>query len=193
MTNSVQTNMPADSLPDTTEIATLGAGCFWCVEPLFQELNGVLKVESGYSGGRNPNPSYKEVCSGLSGHAEVIQITFNPEIISFREILEVFFTVHNPTTLNRQGNDVGTQYRSVIYYHSAQQKDIAEEIKLASKEIWDDPIVTEISAFDQFYVAEAYHQNYYKANPNQGYCSIVIAPKVKKFRQKWASKLMQQA
>lgn len=193
MTNSVQTNMPADSLPDTTEIATLGAGCFWCVEPLFQELNGVLKVESGYSGGRNPNPSYKEVCSGLSGHAEVIQITFNPEIISFREILEVFFTVHNPTTLNRQGNDVGTQYRSVIYYHSAQQKDIAEEVKLASKEIWDDPIVTGISAFDQFYVAEAYHQNYYKANPNQGYCSIVIAPKVKKFRQKWASKLMQQA
>ncbi len=189
MTTSVQTNVPATPPSNTTEIATLGAGCFWCIEPIFQDLNGVSKVESGYSGGRSQNPTYKEVCSGMSGHAEVIQVAFDPAIISFREILEVFFTVHDPTTLNRQGNDVGTQYRSVIYYHSEQQKNIAEEVKLASKEIWDDPIVTEISAMDQFYVAEAYHQNYYKTNPNQGYCSIIIAPKVKKFRQKWAAKL----
>ncbi len=189
MTTTAQSGIPTTTPAVQTEVATLGAGCFWCVEAIYQDLQGVLKVESGYSGGRNANPTYNEVCSGMTGHAEVIQVTFDPSIISFKEILEVFFTVHDPTTLNRQGNDSGTQYRSVIYYHSPVQKAVAEEVKLASKEIWDDPIVTEISAFDTFYVAEKYHQNYYKDNPNQGYCSIVIAPKVKKFRQKWAHKL----
>jgi peptide-methionine (S)-S-oxide reductase len=129
------------------------------------------------------------VCTGATGHAEVIQVAFDPAVISFKEILEVFFTVHDPTTLNRQGADAGTQYRSAIFYHSPQQKTVAEEVKLASKEIWDDPIVTEITPFDKFFKAEDYHQNYFKENPNQGYCSIVIAPKVKKFRQKWANKL----
>lgn len=189
MPTTLQSSTPGPVSSVTTEIATLGAGCFWCVETIYQDLQGVLKVESGYSGGRVRNPTYNEVCAGTTGHAEVIQVTFDPAIISFREILEVFFTVHDPTTLNRQGNDIGTQYRSVIYCHSALQKTVAEEVKLASKEIWDNPIVTEIADFDIFYVAEKYHQNYYKDNPNQGYCSIVIAPKVKKFRQKWAHKL----
>ena len=184
MTTTAQSSIPTTTPAGQTEVATLGAGCFWCVEAIYQDLQGVLKVESGYTGGRNANPTYNEVCSGMTGHAEVIQVTFDPAVISFKEILEVFFTVHDPTTLNRQGNDSGTQYRSVIYYHSPAQQTVAEEVKLASKEIWDDPIVTEISAFDTFYVAEKYHQNYYKDNPNQGYCSIVIAPKVKKFRQK---------
>lgn len=190
-TTTAQSSTPTNTSAVQTEIATLGGGCFWCVEAIYQDLQGVLKVESGYSGGRIANPTYKDVCTGMTGHAEVIQVTFDPAIISFKEILEVFFTVHDPTTLNRQGNDTGTQYRSVIYYHSDLQKTVAEEVKLASKEIWDDPIVTEISPFDKFYKAETYHQNYYKDNPNQGYCSIVIAPKVKKFRQKWAHKLKQ--
>ncbi|MCA0236509.1 MAG: peptide-methionine (S)-S-oxide reductase MsrA [Bacteroidetes bacterium] len=189
---TAQSATPAVTTPSgQTEIATLGGGCFWCVEAVYQDLQGVLKVESGYSGGHIDNPSYREVCSGLTGHAEVIQVTFDPAVISFKEILEVFFTVHDPTTLNRQGNDTGTQYRSAIFYHSPQQKTIAEEVKAASAEIWDDPIVTEITPFDKFYKAEDYHQNYYKDNPNQGYCSFVIAPKVKKFRQKWAHKLKQ--
>ncbi len=189
MTTTSQSDIQTTTPSGQTEIATLGAGCFWCVETIYQDLQGVSKVESGYSGGRVDNPTYDAVCSGTTGHAEVIQVTFDPAVITFREILEVFFTVHDPTTLNRQGNDVGTQYRSVIYYHSKLQKTVAEEVKEASKEIWDNPIVTEISAFDKFYKAETYHQNYYKTNPNQGYCSIVIAPKVKKFRQKWAHKL----
>jgi len=189
MTTTSQSDIQTTTPSGQTEIATLGAGCFWCVEAIYQDLQGVSKVESGYSGGRVNNPTYDAVCSGTTGHAEVIQVTFDPAIISFKEILEVFFTVHDPTTLNRQGNDVGTQYRSVIYCHSKLQKTVAEEVKEASKEIWDNPIVTEISAFDTFYKAETYHQNYYKTNPNQGYCSIVIAPKVKKFRQKWAHKL----
>ena len=192
MMTTAQSATPAVTTPSgQTEIATLGGGCFWCVEAVYQDLQGVLKVESGYSGGHIDNPSYREVCSGLTGHAEVIQVTFDPAVISFKEILEVFFTVHDPTTLNRQGNDTGTQYRSAIFYHSPQQKTTAEEVKAASAEIWDDPIVTEITPFDKFYKAEDYHQNYYKDNPNQGYCSIVIAPKVKKFRQKWAHKLKQ--
>ena len=191
MTTTAQSSTPVQSPSGQTEVATLGGGCFWCVEAVYQDLQGVLKVESGYSGGHIDNPSYREVCSGLRRHAEVIQVTFDPAVISFKEILEVFFTVHDPTTLNRQGNDSGPQYRSAIFYHSPQQKAVAEEVKLASKEIWDDPIVTEITAFDKFYKAEDYHQNYYKDNPNQGYCSIVIAPKVKKFRQKWAHKLKQ--
>ena len=172
-----------------TETATLGGGCFWCVEAIYQDLKGVLKVESGYSGGKVPNPSYREVCNGTTGHAEVIQITFDPTVIGYRDILEVFFTVHDPTTLNRQGHDVGTQYRSVIFYHSPAQQVIAEEVKKSAQEIWDDPIVTEIAPFGQFYKAEDYHQNYYKANQNQPYCSIVITPKVKKFREKFRDKL----
>lgn len=192
--------MPTSSSPaaDTTtpstgqtEIATLGGGCFWCVEAVYQELQGVLKVESGYSGGHVANPSYREVCSGTTGHAEVIQITFDPAVVSYKEILEVFFTVHDPTTLNRQGNDVGTQYRSAIYYHSPEQKTIAEAAKEAADALWDDPIVTEIAPFKKFYKAEDYHQNYYKENPYQPYCVYVVGPKVKKFREKFQEKLKQ--
>lgn len=172
-----------------TEIATLGGGCFWCVEAIYQDLKGVSKVESGYSGGHIDNPTYKEVCSGLTGHAEVVQVTFDPEVISYADILRIFFTVHDPTTLNRQGNDTGTQYRSVVYYHSEEQKKTAEAVKIEAQEAWDNPIVTEISAFDKFYKAEDYHQNYFKDNPNQGYCSFIIAPKVKKFREKFKDRL----
>jgi peptide-methionine (S)-S-oxide reductase len=183
----VNSDVPVSS--GKTEIATLGGGCFWCVEAIYQDLKGVSKVESGYSGGHIDNPTYKEVCSGLTGHAEVIQVTFDPEIIPFADILRIFFTVHDPTTLNRQGNDTGTQYRSVIYYHSEAQKQTAEAVKVEAQEAWDDPIVTEISAFDKFYKAEDYHQNYFKDNPNQGYCSFIIAPKVKKFREKFKDRL----
>jgi peptide-methionine (S)-S-oxide reductase len=174
-----------------TEIATLGAGCFWCVEAIFQDLKGASKVESGYSGGHVDNPTYREVCSGLTGHAEVIQVTFDPAVISFKEILEIFFVTHDPTTLNRQGADAGTQYRSAVFYHSPEQRTVAEEVKTSMQSVWDDPIVTEIAEFDKFYKAEDYHQNYYKDNPNQPYCSIVIAPKVKKFRQQYQAKLKQ--
>lgn len=188
---SIQTSN--DSTPVSagkTEIATLAGGCFWCVEAVYQDLQGVLKVESGYSGGQVDNPTYDQICSGRTGHAEVIQITFDPAIISFKELLEVFFTVHNPTTLNRQGNDSGTQYRSAIFYHSPEQKSVAEDvIATTAKELWDDPIVTEVSAFDRFYKAENYHQNYFKDNPNQPYCSFIIAPKIKKFREKYKAKL----
>lgn len=176
---------------DQTEIATLGAGCFWCVEAIFQDLKGVSKVESGYTGGHVNNPTYREVCSGLTGHAEVIQVTFDPAVISFENILEIFFTVHDPTTLNRQGADAGTQYRSAVFYHSPEQKATAETVKKSAQEIWDNPIVTEITAAGPFFKAEAYHQNYYKENPYQSYCSIVIAPKVKKFREKYRDKLKQ--
>lgn len=172
-----------------TEQATLGGGCFWCVEAVFQELQGVLKVESGYSGGRGANPSYREVCSGLSGHAEVVQITFDPGVVSFKDILRVFFTVHDPTTLNRQGNDVGTQYRSVIYYHSEAQKDEAQTIVQEAQALWEKPIVTEISPLGRFYPAEDYHQNYFKDNPLQGYCTFIIAPKVRKFREQFSHRL----
>ncbi len=172
------------------EIATLGGGCFWCVEAIYQDLKGVQKVESGYSGGPSVSPTYKEICSGLSGHAEVIQVIFDPAIVSFQDILRIFFTVHDPTTLNRQGNDVGTQYRSVIYYHSEAQKSDSEVVIKEAQAAWDNPIVTELSAFGRFYKAEDYHQNYYKTNPNQGYCSFIIAPKVRKFREKYASLLM---
>jgi peptide-methionine (S)-S-oxide reductase len=192
MTNSnASATSNTSPVAGNTEIATLGGGCFWCVEAVYQDLKGVSKVESGYAGGNVDNPSYREVCSGLTGHAEVIQVHFDPSVISYPEILEVFFTVHDPTTLNRQGNDVGTQYRSVIYYHSAAQKTAAAAAKTAAAAIWDDPIVTEISPMDKFYKAEGYHQNYYKDNPNQPYCSIIIAPKVKKFREKWQAKLKQ--
>jgi len=172
------------------ETATLGAGCFWCVEAIFQQLKGVVKVESGYSGGHVEDPRYKEVCEGTTGHAEVVQVYFDPEVISFAEILEVFWTTHDPTTLNRQGNDVGTQYRSAIFYHDDRQREIAESSKKeVAEQIWDDPVVTEISAFTNYYPAEAYHQNYWFDNGAQPYCRIVIDPKVAKFREKFADKL----
>ncbi|MCB9257105.1 MAG: peptide-methionine (S)-S-oxide reductase MsrA [Chitinophagales bacterium] len=170
----------------------LGAGCFWCVEAIYQELNGVLQVESGYMGGSIKNPSYKEVCSGLSGHAEVVKIKFHPKLISFEEILEVFWSIHDPTTLNRQGNDVGTQYRSVIFYNSEEQRKIALDLKheLNVAKLWSDPIVTEISKAKDFYSAEAYHQNYYLENKAKNpYCSYVIAPKLEKFRKLFEDKL----
>ncbi len=171
------------------QIATLAGGCFWCVEAIVQDLKGVEKVESGYSGGSAPNPTYNEICTGLTGHAEVIEVTFDSSVISYREILDIFFTVHDPTTLNRQGADVGTQYRSAIFYRNLEEKNIAEAAKIAAEEIWDNKVVTEITKFDAFYKAEKYHQNYYKDNANQGYCQIVIAPKVKKFREKYKEKL----
>lgn len=175
--------MPKDS---TWEVATLGAGCFWCVEAVFQELKGVHAVESGYMGGQKPNPTYQEVCSGLTGHAEVARITFDPAVISYEQLLEVFWTTHDPTTLNRQGNDVGTQYRSVIFYHTEHQKQIAENAKKkVATQLWQDPIVTEIVPADVFYKAEDYHQNYYSMNPEQGYCRVIINPKIEKFRKKF--------
>ena len=167
------------------EKATFGAGCFWCVEAIFERVKGVSKVQSGYSGGHVKNPSYEEVCTGTTGHAEVCQITFDPNVISYIELLEIFWQTHDPTTLNRQGNDVGTQYRSAIFYHTAEQKRLAEEMKkrLNNEHIWADPIVTEIVAFDEFYPAEDYHEDYYSKNPSKPYCSFVITPKVKKFEK----------
>lgn len=173
------------------EIATLGAGCFWCVEAVFDDLKGVEDVVSGYSGGEIKNPTYRDVCSGSTGHAEVIQIKFNPQEISFRDILRVFFTVHDPTTLNRQGGDVGTQYRSAIFYHSPEQKQIAHEVieEITSERLYDNPIVTEVTEFAEFYPAEDYHQEYFANNPTQPYCAAVVAPKVRKFRDKFADRL----
>jgi len=178
-------------MPSGKEIATLGGGCFWCIEAIFNELSGVEKVESGYSGGTIPNPSYEQVCSGRTGHAEVVQITFDPAIISYKELLRVFFTVHDPTTLNRQGADVGTNYRSVIFYHNAVQRAEASEViqEVTAAGIWDAPIVTQLEPFESFYKAEQYHQEYFKNNPDQPYCRIVIAPKVLKFRQHYTQKL----
>lgn len=165
------------------ETAVLAGGCFWCIETIFQDIKGVEKVESGYTGGTVKNPSYKEVCSGTTGHAEAIKITFNPALISFEQLLTVFFHVHNPTTLNQQGADAGTQYRSAIYYNADSQKISAEKViaEVTASKLWDDPIVTEVTKFDVFYKAEDYHQDYYNNNSSQGYCSMVIAPKVKKF------------
>jgi peptide-methionine (S)-S-oxide reductase len=178
-----------EQMKDTSklETATFGGGCFWCIEAIFQDLKGVEKVESGYSGGTTKYPTYQEVCSGTTGHAEVVQITFNPAIISYDQILEVFWHVHDPTTLNRQGADVGTQYRSVIFYHNDEQKTSAENSKKKTEDskLWDEPIITEISPFTEFYKAEEYHQNYYKDNPEKSYCSLVIAPKVRKFYKEY--------
>ena len=173
------------------EVVTLGGGCFWCTDAVFEQLKGVEKVESGYSGGTVPNPSYEQVCSGNTGHAEVSQITFDPKVISLKEILEVFFTVHDPTTLNRQGNDVGTQYRSVIFYRSDEQKAVAQQVikEIAAAKIWDGKIVTELAPFKTFYKAESYHQEYFRLHGNQPYCQIVIAPKVAKFREHFKDKL----
>lgn len=190
----IATNEQNDGTPaisGQTEIATLGGGCFWCVEAVFQDLKGVLQVESGYSGGHVDNPSYREICNGTTGHAEVIRVTFDPGVITFREILEIFFSFHDPTTLNRQGNDAGTQYRSAIFYHSPGQKADAEEIKKSEQENWSDTIVTEITPFVKYYKAEDYHQNYYKEHQSQPYCSVVISPKVRKLREKYRDKLKQ--
>jgi len=174
-----------------TEKATFGAGCFWCVEAVFQNLKGVSKVESGYTGGRIANPTYREVTSGLTGHAEVAQITYNPSVITFKELLEVFWLTHDPTTLNRQGADVGTQYRSAIFYHNEEQRQLAEKYKaeLDKSGVFDDPVVTEISKLGAYYVAEDYHQNYYNENPNQPYCTYVIKPKVDKVKKIFGEKL----
>ena len=173
------------------ETATLGSGCFWCIEAIFQRLKGVKSVVSGYSGGNVNNPTYKDVCSGQTGHAEVVQITFDPTIISFKEILEVFWKTHDPTTLNRQDNDTGTMYRSVVFHHDEKQRLLAEEYKekLDKSDIWIDPIVTEITAFETFYEAEGYHRNYFNENGSQPYCSFVIAPKIEKFKKVFSDKL----
>jgi peptide-methionine (S)-S-oxide reductase len=175
----------------TLETATLGAGCFWCVEAVFDDLRGVTDVVSGYSGGTTENPTYKEVCSETTGHAEVAQITFDPEVISFKEILQVFFAVHDPTTLNRQGNDIGTSYRSAIFYHDDEQKRVAEEVikEVTDEGVYDNPIVTEVTPFEKFWPAENYHQEYFANNPTQPYCAAVVAPKVAKFRKKFVDRL----
>ncbi len=176
-------------------LATLAGGCFWCLEAVYNELRGVESVVSGYAGGHDPDPTYEAVCSETTGHAEVVQIAFDPDMVSFRELLEVFFTIHDPTTLNRQGNDVGTQYRSAIYYHDEQQRLIADEVieEMTVAGLWDDPIVTEVTALDTFYEAEEYHQQYFEKNPFQPYCFVVVRPKVSKFRKKFVSKLKKQA
>ena len=172
------------------EIMTVGGGCFWCTEAVFNEVNGVEKVVSGYSGGNVPGkPTYREVCSGLTGHAEVIQITFNPEIVSYEELLVIFMTTHDPTTLNKQGADVGTQYRSVVFYHDENQKEIAQEVVAELSKYFDNLFVTEISPLINFFEAEEYHQNYYANNTAEGYCSMVISPKLSKFRKLYADKL----
>ena len=175
----------------TREVATLAGGCFWCLDAVFRDLRGVERVESGYAGGTVPNPSYELVCSGRTGHAEVVQVTYDPAVISFRDLLGVFFAIHDPTTLNRQGGDVGTQYRSAIFFHSPQQRATAEQLidELEAEGLWDDPVVTELAPFTTFYPAEIYHQDYFARNPYQPYCAAVIAPKVAKFRSKYLKRL----
>jgi len=188
--NNVQHNT-LSPMSAQMETATFGAGCYWCIEAIFQRLNGVVSVESGFSGGHVRNPSYKEVCTGTTGHAEVCNITYNPSVINYLELLEVFWKIHDPTTLNRQGNDVGTQYRSAIFYRNQQQKELALEMKekLDTAEIWEDPIVTEIVPFESFYRAEDYHQDYYNQNASQPYCRFVIAPKIGKFEKIFKDKI----
>jgi len=186
-----QTDTTNRSQSAQTEVATLAGGCFWCLEPIFEELKGVKDVVVGYSGGDVPNPTYKQVCTGNTGHAESVQITYDPAVISFSDLLHVFFTVHDPTTLNRQGADVGTQYRSAIFYHNEAQKDTANKViqELKDEGVWKNPIVTEVTKFGKFHRAEDYHQEYFTKNPNQGYCRIVIDPKVNKFRKKFSDRL----
>jgi peptide-methionine (S)-S-oxide reductase len=184
-------NTNRDKFLDNREVTTLAGGCFWCLEAVFDHLKGVVDVVSGYSGGVKPEPTYREVCTGATGHAEVVQVTFDPMKISFKEILEVFFSIHDPTTLNRQGADVGTQYRSAIFYHTLEQKAIAEQVisELSKEKLWDNPIVTEVTSYIRFYPAEDYHQEYFDHNPNQPYCQVVIAPKVAKFRKEHLERL----
>jgi len=176
---------------DKYELATFGGGCFWCVEAIFERVKGVQAAESGYSGGHVADPDYRQVTTGLTGHAEVVQISFDPDQITYAELLEIFFKTHDPTTLNRQGNDVGTQYRSVIFYHSEEQRIEAEKVisVLGTEDIWDTPVVTVVEAFETFYKAEGYHQEYFENNPGQGYCRIVINPKVEKFEKTFREKL----
>lgn len=189
-TNNLDNNtlMSTTSIPDSLEMATFGAGCFWCVEAIYELMEGIHHVESGYSGGHVENPTYKEVTTERTGHAEVARIHFDPKVISYKDLLQVLWHTHNPTTLNRQGNDVGTQYRSVIYYHNDEQKAIAEASKKAvdTTDLWDDPIVTTIEPLTNYFVAENYHQDYFENNPTAGYCSYVIAPKVQKFKKEFA-------
>lgn len=173
-----------------TELATLGGGCFWCTEAVFQQIRGVKSVEPGYTGGDTPDPSYEQVCEGDTGHAEVIRLHFDPSIISYRELLKIFFTIHDPTTLDRQGNDIGSQYRSVVYFHTAEQQAMALQMMGEMAKLWEDPIVTELSAAPIFYPAEDYHQNYFKMNSQQRYCALVVAPKVEKARKYFAGKLV---
>jgi peptide-methionine (S)-S-oxide reductase len=183
----MQTPLSSENL----QVATLGGGCFWCLDPLFKDLTGVEKVEVGYAGGNTVLPTYQQVCTGATGHAEVVQITFDPQVISYDQLLEIFLTYHDPTKLNRQGADVGTQYRSIILYHDDGQKLAARRVieKFEREKIWAGPIVTQVEPFGKFFKAEEYHQNYFERNPGQGYCRVIIAPKVTKFRQKFASKL----
>jgi len=177
--------------PSRPEVATLAGGCFWCLEAVFDELEGVQDVVSGYAGGSVPHPTYKQVCNGDTGHAEVVQVTFDPAVLSYRDLLKVFFAIHDPTTLNRQGGDAGTQYRSAIFTHSDEQEKVADEAiaELNAEKLWDDPIVTEVVPAESFYPAEDYHQEYFRRNPNQGYCRMVIAPKVAKFRKEYLVRL----
>jgi len=184
-----------NEVPAGKEVATLAGGCFWCLEAVYDELAGVESVESGYMAGRNPDPTYEDVCSGATGHAEVVRITFDPKAISFRELLEVFFVIHDPTTPNRQGNDVGTQYRSAIFHHSPEQKKTAEEViaALTREKIYDDPIVTEVAPAVDLWIAERYHQEYFSRNPGQSYCMWVVAPKVQKFRKRFLAKVKKAA
>ena len=187
-------NDNGNTRPDGKASATLAGGCFWCLEAVYVELEGVEKVVSGYAGGAIPNPSYEQVCSGRTGHAEIVQVTFDPGVVTHEDLLGVFFTIHDPTTLNRQGNDVGTQYRSAIFYHDDEQKAAAEQAirEITDARIWSRPIVTEIVPLTDFYPAEAYHQDYFKNNPYQPYCQVVVAPKVAKFRKQYFSRLKKQ-
>jgi len=182
------------SLENNREVATLAGGCFWCLEAVFDELRGVESVVSGYAGGSAPNPTYRQVCEGTTGHAEVVQIAFDPQEVSFRELLEVFFTIHDPTTLNRQGGDVGTQYRSAIFYHTPEQEATAREViaRLSAEGLWDAPVVTEVTPLTEFYPAEDYHQEYFARNADQPYCRAVVAPKVAKFRKHFLDRLKKQ-
>lgn len=186
-------NTNQGKVTDRRAVATLGGGCFWCLEAVFAELRGVEAAVSGYSGGAMPNPTYQQVCSGRTGHAEVVQVIFDPQQISYEDILRVFFTIHDPTTLNRQGADVGTQYRSAIFYHSREQKETAQRViaELEAAKVWDNPIVTEVTPFETFYRAEDYHQEYYKTNSSQPYCQVVIAPKLAKFRKTFTDRLVE--
>ncbi|MFZ6648577.1 peptide-methionine (S)-S-oxide reductase MsrA [Undibacterium sp. TJN25] len=173
-----------------TQLATLGGGCFWCTEAVFQQIRGVKSVEPGYAGGEGADPSYEDVCEGKTGHAEVVRLSFDPAIVSYRELLEIFFTIHDPTTLNRQGNDVGTQYRSVVYFHTPEQHAMALQMMGEMAKLWDAPLVTEVTEAPMFYPAEDYHRNYFKMNAQQRYCSLVVAPKVEKTRKYFAGKLV---
>ena len=175
--------------PTAPQVAILGGGCFWCLEAVYQEARGVIQVESGYMGGHDVQPTYEQVCAGATGHAEVVRVTFDPAVISYRDILEVFFTIHDPTTLNRQGNDVGTQYRSVIFFDSPEQEATARKVVAEMANVWDAPIVTRLQPVETWFKAEDYHQNYFRQHPMQGYCAFVVAPKVAKFRKMFAERL----